>query len=363
MRMHPSWIKRGPLVMAFALLIVPAITQDARAANGTAATQAIVRTGDVDLFYRVYDYASGRPTAEQLQHEYLDQGSEGLRLFARLRNISGQRIADAMAADPSLYSGAKRCLAVLPRARARLDDALHTLGRLYAEARFPPVTIAIGRGKPVAIGAPDTGIPVGLEALCATDWLNPDVEDRIVYVLAHEYVHVQQVRADPISRKDKPTVLEISLLEGIAEFVDELMTGHVAYSRNAATAAGREREIETRFAVDLDKTDLSDWAYNATPGTPGDLGYWVGYRIAKASYRNAPDKRQALREILEMDDAKAFLANSGWHPGIDLEPDEAPSDSSLPGSVSNQSKIPVRMSQRRMLPRHVVATPTEGNPP
>lgn len=319
MRIGIRWRERGAIVCALAFATAPALAQDAPAADRAATVGAVVRTEDVDLFYRVYDDAGGHPTAEQLQHEYLDQGSEGLHLFAQLRNISGQRIADTLAKNPSLYADAKRCLAALPQARERLETALHTLGRLYAGARFPPVTIAVGRGKPVAVGAPDTGIQVGLEALCATDWLNPDVEDRIVYVLAHEYVHVQQVRAQAISEKERPTVLEISLIEGIAEFVGELTAGQVAYSRNAAAAAGHELEIETRFAADLDKTDLSDWAYNATPETPGDLGYWVGYRIAKAYYRNAPDKRQALREILEMDDAKAFLARSGWYPGIDLE--------------------------------------------
>lgn len=277
-----------------------------------------INIADVDLFYSVYDAASGHPTAEQLQHDYLDKGSDGLHLFASLRNISGQRIADALSADPSLYTGAKRCLAVLPHARMRLEKALAALGSMYGDARFPPVTIAIGRGKPVAVGAPDTGIQVGLEALCATEWLNPDVEDRIVYVLAHEYVHVQQVNAEAIDAKTNPTVLEISLMEGIAEFVDELMTGHVAYSGNAIATAGRELEIETRFAADMDETDLSDWAYNANPDKPGDLGYWVGYRIAKAYYRDAFDKRRALQEILAMSDAKTFLAHSGWYPGINL---------------------------------------------
>lgn len=313
------WMKTCVIAGALALAIAPALAQKAPAAGGTAKAEAVVRTGDVDIFYRVYDKAGGHPSAEQLQRDYLDQGSEGMHLFARLRNISGQRIADTLAKNPSLYADAKRCLAVLPQARQRLETALQTLGRLYADARFPPVTIAIGRGKPVAVGAPDTGIQVGLEALCATDWLNPDVEDRIVYVLAHEYIHVQQVRAHALSEKETPTVLEISLLEGIAEFAGELIAGQVAYSRNAAAAVGHELEIETRFAADLDKTDLSDWAYNATPQTPGDLGYWVGYRIAKAYYRNAPDKRQALRDILEMDDAKDFLSRSGWHPGIKLE--------------------------------------------
>src|SRR3546814_2687962 len=114
------------------------------------------------------------------------QGSDGLQGLGRERNVTGHRIADMLAKNPSRYTGAKRCISVLPRARERLEAALHELGRLYPDARFPPVTVAIGRGKPVAMGAPDTGFQVGLEALCAIDWLNPDVEDRIVYVLAQD---------------------------------------------------------------------------------------------------------------------------------------------------------------------------------
>ena len=305
--------------LALATLPARAAGVDADASRSAATAGAAIHTEDVDLFYRVYDAAGGRPTAAQLQHDYLDRGSDGLQVLVRERNVTGQRIADALEKNPSLYTDARRCLAALPRASERLGAALRKLGRLYPDARFPPVTIAIGRGKPVAIGASDTGIQVGLEALCAIDWLNPDVEDRIVYVLAHEYAHVQQVHADAIGDKPSPTVLEISLVEGIGEFVAELTAGEVAYSRTAAEAVGHELEIETRFAADLDGTDLSDWVYNTTPEAPGDLGYWVGYRIAKAYYRNAPDKRQALREIFEMGDPKAFLAKSGWYPGIKLD--------------------------------------------
>jgi hypothetical protein len=38
----------------------------------------------------------------------------------------------------------------------------------------------------------------------------------------------------------------------------------------------------------------------------------AGYRIVKAYYEHAPDKHQALREICEIKDPKAFLARSGW---------------------------------------------------
>ena len=65
----------------------------------------------------------------------------------------------------------------------------------------------------------------------------------------------------------------------------------------------------------------SDWLYNGmgTPERPGDLGYWVGYRIAKAYYQGAEDKQAALRDIIEVRDAKALVAKSGWYPGIVLD--------------------------------------------
>jgi uncharacterized protein YjaZ len=80
----------------------------------------------------------------------------------------------------------------------------------------------------------------------------------------------------------------------------------------------REKEIETAFVADEDKTELSEWLNNGTPDKPGDLGYWVGYRIVKSYYQHATDKHRALREIFEMNDPKAFLGKSGWYPGIRL---------------------------------------------
>jgi hypothetical protein len=277
-----------------------------------------IHTEDVDRFFAVYDAANGHPTAEQLQRDYLDAGSDGLRQLAKVRNVSGTAIAAAMAKHPEIYSGARNCVAVLPAARRRLGEALRNLGRLYPEARFPPVTIAIGRGKPVGVGSPESGVQIGLEALCATNWLDPSLEDRFVYVIAHEYVHVQQVHA--LVDDEHPTVLEGSLVEGAAEFIDELISGSVSYTQLRASTEGHEMRIESAFAADEDKTDLTDWLYNGSQERPGDRGYWVGYRIVKSYYQHAPDKRRAIRDILQMTDPKQFLARSRWYPGIRLKP-------------------------------------------
>ena len=285
-------------------------------AQAEKAPEPVIQIEDVERFYRVYDAAGGRPTAEQLQRDYLDPGSEGLHQLAKVRSVTGAKIAEALARSPALYSDARRCAAALPKVQQRLRAALHTLGRLYPQARFAPVTIAVGRGKPVGVGSPATGVQIGLEALCATTYLNPNVEDRFVYVIAHEFAHVQQ--AAELTDGKNLTVLEASLMEGVAEFTAELIAGKVAYSQLAAMTRGREKPIETAFLDDSQKTDHSDWLNNGTPEKPGDLGYWVGYRIAKSYYQHAHDKQVAVREILEMTDAKAFLARSGWYPGIRL---------------------------------------------
>jgi hypothetical protein len=79
---------------------------------------------------------------------------------------------------------------------------------------------------------------------------------------------------------------------------------------------GHEKEIETAFVADIDLTDLSRWIDNSTVEQGNELGTWVGYRIVKAYYRRAADKQQALREILELSDPQAFVAKSGWRPGM-----------------------------------------------
>jgi hypothetical protein len=283
----------------------------------SSAAGPVVLIEDVDRFYKIYDAAGGHPTAEQLQRDYIDSGSDGLHQFAKMRNITGNKIAETLTSHPEIYSDARRCMAVLPRVRERLEVALRKLRQLYPDAKFPPVTIAVGRGKPVGVGSPVTGVMIGLEALCATNWLNPNVEDRFVHVIAHEYAHVQQVQA--LVDDEHPTVLQGSLIEGAAEFTAELISGEISSYQFKTRPKGDEKEVETAFVSDEDKTDLSKWLYNGTQEKPGDLGYWVGYRIVKSYYDHAADKHQAFREILEMSDPKSFLAKSGWYPGISLK--------------------------------------------
>src|SRR5690606_6585500 len=91
------------------------------AASGVAAAEhaagPVIETHDVDRFYEIFDRANGRPSAEVLQREYLDAGSEGLHTLARMRNVTGASIAKAIETRPEIYASARECLKVLPRVR------------------------------------------------------------------------------------------------------------------------------------------------------------------------------------------------------------------------------------------------------
>jgi Predicted Zn-dependent protease (DUF2268) len=286
----------------------------------TGAPSAIqIQTEDVERFYRVYETAAGRPTAEQIQRDYLDQGTAGLRHLTQVRNVNAENIARAVATQPELYTNARTCLTALPHIRARLDQVFDQLLDLYPEAQKPPVTILVSRGRPLAIAGPGHGVQISLEGMCsetAARYLGADMDDRFVNVTAHEYIHVQQAPA--LANNERLTVLERALVEGVAEFVGEKISGGVSNVAVHASVVGREHEIETSFAADIDKTVLSDWFDNTTTESVGQLGYWVGYRIAKSYYLPALDKRAAIRDMIQLTNARAFLAKSGWRPGIGL---------------------------------------------
>ena len=305
------------VAVSLGFLVLAAAARSEPPASAVDASRPVIHTEDVQRFYQLYDAAGGHPSAEQLQRDYIDPGSTGLHQLAQLRKVSGASIAASLASHPEIYTNAKRCLVVLPQVRQRVQSALRRLRQLYPEARFPPITIAIGRGKPVGVTSAHSGVLIGLEALCAAEWMNPNVEDRFVHVIAHEYTHVQQLGA--LDDDEHPTVLEASLEEGAAEFIAELISGGVGYSQQAEQVRGREKEIETAFTADEDSTDLSRWLYNSTLERPGDLGYWVGYRIVKSYYQRTADERFAVREIVEISAPRLFLANSGWYPGITLQ--------------------------------------------
>lgn len=308
---HARRTVRGLLLVVLPMMLLPA-----NAAERTQpSARIVVQIDDVTRFFSVLDASGGKPSAEDLQHGYLDTGTDALRSFTDSRIGSMERLARTIQDKPALFAKARTCATALPEIRARVANALDRLGTLLPSARFPPVTVLVGRGNSGGVTTED-GVVIGLEALCNADWMQADVSDRFVHLIAHEYVHVQQPGASVDVAQ--PTLLYQTLLEGGAEYVGELISGQPANTHLHRWTQGRECALERAFVQDSAGTDHSQWLYNG-PGDEarrGDLGYWIGYRIARDYVSRAPDRTKAIATLLDVrpDTAATVLEASGWQP-------------------------------------------------
>lgn len=287
----------------------------ATAATANTPETVEVRTSDVTTFYQLYDAANGKPSASALQQDYIDTGTDGVRQFVPYRIISGEALAKEVANEGTTYRQARSCMEALPAVKSKLQGAFQRLSDLDPQATFPPVTILIGRNNSGGTTG-KSGVLIGLEVACRSAWLQPDLTDRLYHLIAHEYGHVEQSPALE-EDSDDTTVLKQSLIEGVAELIAELTSGQVSNIHLQKWTSGKSKEIGQRFLADVDNGDISSWLYNGvgTPENPGDLGYWVGFKIAKAYFDKASDKRAAIRALLDLKDPKAILRDSGWQPG------------------------------------------------
>ncbi len=294
---------------AIAATMVAAFAANASAQRAADPLDAAIETTDAGAFFRIYDAANGRPNAADLQ-PYIRNGSPGVQGFLEHRIVSAQNLAAVVAAQPQTYVDARACARQLGTVRERVRAAFLALEALYPEATYPQTYILIGAGNSGGT-ANENALMIGLEVVCRAEAPDPAALDaRLAHLIAHEMVHSLQ------RGFTGETVLSQSLNEGAADFLAELISGRVANIHLADWTAGREAEIEQTFARDLNSHDLSNWLYNGvgTRDAPGDLGYWVGYRIVRRYYENQPDKRQAIRNVLLGTDARAFLNASSWRP-------------------------------------------------
>ncbi len=299
-----------------------------RAFPGDAASAQFV-TDDVRRFWAAYDAGGKEGNAAAFQTMYLDPGSPGLRDFIQVRQLTAQSIAQVVTRYRAYYAALSpsfrdvqqydEIFAEIRRGYARIDS-------LYPDAFFPPVTLLYGRFSTGATTGPH-GLLLGLEFYGA-DAHAPTAElglfarsnqfslhRDLPALVAHEHAHMLQQAAGAPGGKRGRTLLAAALAEGGADFVAELAVGHASYAERFRAWESRELEFWQAFQREQQGTNLQRWLYNQGNGTaqwPGDLGYFIGYRIAQAYYIRASDKSAALRALIAQHDPAQLLRESGY---------------------------------------------------
>jgi len=279
---------------------------------------AQIVTRDIDNFWRAYDRAGPNNAVDIFQDEYINKGSIGLRDFVQLRIQSAGELANWVARHPLYYASIRPSTGKISSFTPQIRQSFRRLKDLYPQAVFPNVYFVIGRMTSggttsyngLLIGAEMYGRTPDMPTSELTEWHKQVLKpvDELPGIVAHELIHFEQKGPDP------QTLLGQAFREGSADFLGELISG---LSINAALQTygnEHERELWAEFQAAMNGHDSSKWLYNGTgaKGRPADLGYYMGYKIAQAYYQLARDKKQAIRDILEIERFDQFLKRSGY---------------------------------------------------
>lgn len=270
--------------------------------------KAVFHTEDISLFWSVYDLSKPKPDGDAFQKIYIEAGSAGLKAFVPNRIESGKNLAKVIKNNAGYYPSIRESSLSIADKRERFYECFAALKSIYPEAVFPDVYFVIGAknsGGTTFSGGLIIGAEMfGKENASIPSPLSIDLVDELV---SHELIHFQQHYA-----KDN-SLLAQSIREGSADFMAELIAGSHSNKKIYVYGDAHEKELWSEFSQRMYENDWTNWLYyQKDKSRPKDLGYWMGYKLTKAYYDNAPDKTIAIREILNIQDFKSFLEKSGY---------------------------------------------------
>ena len=294
--------------------------------------QAEILTQDIENFWDAFDHLgechNHRDSIDCITGRYFEMGTPGFTDFINKYRYTPQDYVNAISQYPKFYSSIRKNTLLAKNLEKELR-----LFTLKVEENFPNYTskkicFAI---SPIQDGGTSTDnyILIGTEIVASSKnadlsefgnsvlgkilALDTNVRDRLIYVVGHETVHDLQVNAD----WNNYELLYRSILEGSADFISTLLTGVTGIPFLYNYGNNHEAELWVKFKHDLDNNSNSDdWLYNrdrVENGVPNELGYYMGYKIAEKYYKNSANKKQALKEIVEMKDPGDFLRKSGYN--------------------------------------------------
>jgi hypothetical protein len=307
---------------AFTILVLLFISLNifAQRATNTDPETAKIVTSDIDLFWKAFDKAAPGNGPAVFRDEYLEKGSVGLQDFTKLRIGKAENLAGTVKAIPKYYEALREPSLKIASYENRIRTSFRKLKEIYPESVFPDVYFVIGilnsagttSNNGLLIGVDMFGKNEGAPLDRLSDWhkavLSPT--ERIPYVVAHELIHYEQ----KFPGGKEWTLLGKVLNEGGADFVSELIAGDTINLHLHKYGNPIEKELWLEFKKEMNGTDAGNWLYQGdkAKNRPADLGYYVGYKICESYYKNAKEKKQAVKDILEINDFAKFLADSKY---------------------------------------------------
>lgn len=257
-------------------------------------------TKDINNFWKAFNDFKKDTLHNPFGKGYIDIGTEGVKGFIPNRIQNAENLFKTVKQRKEDYQKVRENTLRIKEKEKQCRSTFYALKYWYSEAMFPPVYFVIGAYNSGGTFSED-GIFIGAE-------MQTDINN-IPYIVAHELIHFQQK-----NWAENPTLLQQSIIEGSADFLGELISG--VNTNKAANDYGNRNEYKLckEFIARMDSVNYTDWMYSVSikDDRPNDLGYWIGYKITEEYFKKSIDKKQAIKEILDIKDYKAFLKKSGY---------------------------------------------------
>lgn len=303
------------LILAIAVAAPAIFAQPNRDPNA-----AKLVTSDIELFWKAYDKSTPENDLIVYRDEYLKKGSPGLQTFTQIRIGNSCNLVTAINSAPRYFRKLREPSLKVATYEPRIRASFRKMQELYSDSVFPDVYFVIGR---MTTGGTltDNALYIGIDMYGRNDdaptdelsnWLKAVVApmDRVPYIVAHELIHYQQ----KYSRSGDTSLLTRAIGEGSADFIAELISGSHINTHLHEYGNPIEKDLWLEFQKEMNGKDVSNWMYqgDSAKNRPADLGYYMGYKIAESYYKNASDKKQAVRDILEIKDVNEFFKRSRY---------------------------------------------------
>lgn len=269
------------------------------------------------IFWNAFDNLktckSFSDSVNSFQKLYLDKATNGLLDFIQVRDLTAEKFVDAVSKNTAFYLSVRKNTYKVNKAEPVIEEVFTSFKEIYSD--FKPFKVCF------AIGIKNTGgtvsnkfVLIGTEVATSTSGkdsaTSEDFVQKIKGTVAHECVHTQQ-KPNADTAAIQCNLLYQSIREGSCDFIAELITGK---SRENEYGKKNEKKLWLEFKNELCNQRLGNWLYNgySVKDKPSDLGYFIGYEIAKEYYKNMVNKKRAIVDIIGTADPIHFLELSKY---------------------------------------------------
>ena len=283
-----------------------------------------IETVDIDNFWKAYDLLVFAPTKADsiatIQEHYIDKATDYFKVFIKKRKFTAKEYVKKIKKYPKFWKSIRPLTENIESRKSEIEKTFEEYRKILPDFKQPNVCFAIGTLR--TGGTINKGlILIGSEIAASTHetdtsemsgWLKSIIGNTgdIVSMIAHEAVHTQQFN------KKKFDLLIGTMSEGIADFITFDLLGLSINKKVYEYGENHECELWKAFDNDLKnhEKEYRRWLYqgNRSKDKPADLGYFIGYKIAKSYYNKQKDKKKAIINLLNVKKYKMIFEESKY---------------------------------------------------